>query len=1176
VITGVVAFAMVLLGFPFGVLQAAALTTGSGSVSLTALGTSVTENFNTLATTGPASALPTGWFFDETNTNGNTTYSAGTGSGTAGDTYSFGAAGNTERAFGTLRSNSLTPSVGAAFTNNTGTTITKLDVRYTGEQWRIGVSSRNAADHLDFQYSTTATSIASGSFIGIPALNFISPIVNGTAGALDGNNPLNRTVVSGSITGISVANGATVFIRWLDFDIPSSDDGLAIDDFSITPLVADAPPAVTATSPLAGATGVALNSNISITFSEAVNVTGNWYSISCATSGAHTASVSGGPTAFTLDPTADFAGSESCTVTVVAARVADQDADDPPDNMGGDFVFSFITEVPFTCGDPKTFIHTVQGNGATSPVTGTKVEIEGIVVAAYQGTGGFSGFYLEEADADRDADPATSEGIFVLSTAVTVTPGDRVRVRGNVTEFVTSSGGVSSSLTELNGVTNVLRCSTGNSVTTETITLPVAALSDFERYEGMLVTFPQTLTATDTFTLGRFGEVRLAANGRLYTPTAVVAPGAPANALEQANDLRSFVLDDGNNTQNTDPSAQGYYPTGGLSASNTLRSGYTTTGLTGVFDERFGAYRVQARGPISFDPGTNPRTSGPDPVGGTVKIASANVLNFFNGDGVGGGFPTPRGASTAFELGRQEAKIVSELAAIGADIFGLMEIENDSGPNSAIAELVASLNSALGAGTYSYIDTGVIGTDEIKVALIYKPSAVTPIGPWKILTTAIDTRFIDTKNRPSLAQTFVHNSSARTFTVVVNHLKSKGSACNDVGDKDLGDGQGNCNQTRTAAAAAIVDWLNSDPTGSGSLDFLLIGDMNSYAKEDPITQFISRGYTDLVALYEGPTAYSFIFDGQSGYIDHALASTALLGRVSGVGHWHNNADEPIVLDYNVEFKTADQISSFYSSGPYRASDHDPVVIGLDLHDTTPPIIVAPADRGQATGPGASICGAFIADADLGSASATDNAPGTVTITRSGVPASNIFLRGSTTITYTATDAAGNTAADTQVVTVFDDTPPAITAPANATYHLIGEVPAASPSQATASDNCGAVTVTVTESSNGGVGTPASPLILTRTYTATDTSGNTASASQAITVVVDFDRLCTLVHTFVSNAGIANSLCVKLDAAAAAQARGNVAAHDNQLQAFINDVNAQRGKAIGDGNANTLISLAGGL
>jgi len=1163
-ITGVIACAMVLLGFPLGVQQAAAVATGSGTVSLTAIGTAYTQNFNTLASTSTSSVLPMGWFFEETGSNANATYRAGTGSDNTGDTYSFGAISSSERAFGGLQSGTLVPFIAASFTNNTGATIQSLDVTYVGEQWRLGTSGR--ADRLDFQVSTNATSPLLGTWTDVNALDFNGPVTTGTLGARDGNAAANRTAIAGNVP-VTIPPGGTAWIRWTDFNASGADDGLAIDDFSVTPRT-DAAPGVIATSPLKDATNVPVSSNISLVFSEPVNVTGAWYSIACGTSLGHTATVSGGPTTYTLDPNANFAFSESCTVTVVAANVSDQDTDDPPNQMAANFVFSFTTADPGSCGDPKTAIHSVQGSGLASPIVGTVVDIEGVVVGAYQDVGSFGGFYVEEADADWDADPATSEGIFVFSTMSTVTLGELVRVRGTVAEF--------SNLTEMTSVSKILICATGLSVTAQVVTLPVAALSDFERYEGMLVNFPQDLTATDTFTLGRFGEVRLAANGRLYTPTAVVAPGAPANALADANERRSFVLDDGNNQPNIDPTAQGYYPASGLSASTTLRSGYVAHGLTGVFDERFGAYRVQARGPISFDSSSNSRTTTPDPVGGTVKVASANVLNFFNGDGLGGGFPTPRGADTAFELGRQEAKIVSELAAIGADIYGLMEIENDSGPNSATAELVASLNALVGAGTYSFVDTGTIGTDEIKVALIYKPSAVTPIGGWQIITSLTDPRFIDTKNRPSLAQTFVHNVSARKFTVVVNHLKSKGSACNDVGDPDLGDGQGNCNQTRTNAAAALVDWLATDPTGSGSADFLLIGDMNSYAKEDPITRFITGGYTDLVASYEGSIAYSYVFDGQSGYIDHALASTSLLGRVSGVGHWHNNADEPIVLDYNVEFKTASQITSFYSSGPYRASDHDPVVIGLDLHDTTPPTIVAPADRAQATGPSASICGVFIADADLGSASAFDNAPGTVKVTRSGVPEFNIFPRGTTTITYTATDAAGNTATDTQVVTVFDDTPPTITAPASLTRAATGVTTFVSDADlglVTATDNCGVASVTRSGVPAGNL-FPQGTTILT--YTATDLSGNTAAATQTVTLTPTATSVCATVRSFVSNAGIANSLCVKLDAAAAARARGNVSAHDNQLQAFINDVNAQRGKALTDANANTLIALTGGL
>ena len=155
---------------------------------------------------------------------------------------------------------------------------------------------------------------------------------------------------------------------------------------------------------------------------------------------------------------------------------------------------------------------------------------------------------------------------------------------------------------------------------------------------------------------------------------------------------------------------------------------------------------------------------------------------------------------------------MSALKVIDADIVGLMEIENDATPNSAIEELVAGLNAATAPGTYAFIDAGVVGTDQIRVAMIYKPGRVTPVGSFALLTSAVDPDFIDTLNRPSLAQTFERNATGARLTVVVNHLKSKNASliCDAAGDLDAGDGQGNCNQTRTKAAYTTVDW--SPPT----------------------------------------------------------------------------------------------------------------------------------------------------------------------------------------------------------------------------------------------------------------------------------------------------------------------------------------------------------------------------
>jgi hypothetical protein len=583
----------------------------------------------------------------------------------------------------------------------------------------------------------------------------------------------------------------------------------------------------------------------------------------------------------------------------------------PPDPVGN-------------CGEPATRIHAVQGNGTATPIGGTAVTIEGVVTGDYQGAEPeqFNGYFVQEEVADQDADTQTSEGIFVFSGSGVdnVSAGDVVRVRGTAGEFFQR--------TQLSSVTGIAVCSSGASVPATQVSLPVGDIGDHERHEGMLVQYTQTLTATEVFNLGRFGEVSLSGVGRLYNPTAVAQPGAPAQAVGEQNDRSRIVLDDGVNDQNIDPTL---YPQGGLSATNTLRVGDTLPGITGVLDFAFGAYRLQPVEPVEFT-ATNPRPPAHDAVGGNLEVASFNVLNYFNGDGMGGGFPTSRGADTALELERQEAKIVSAITAIDADVVGLMEIENDGGPNGALAQLVAALNEATAPGTYAGIDTGVIGTDEIAVALIYKPAAATPIGDWEILTSADDPRFDDTKSRPALAQTFRHTGSGQKLTVVVNHLKSKGSGCG-AGDDQPDEGGGNCNGTRTLAAAALADWLATDPTGSGDADFMIIGDLNAYTFETPISTLEDAGYTNLIRAFNGLDAYSYVFMGESGYLDHALATSSLAAQVTGTTIWHINPDEPTVLDYNMEFKSDNHDQTLYDAGPYRASDHDPVIVGVQLDAT---------------------------------------------------------------------------------------------------------------------------------------------------------------------------------------------------------------------------------------------------
>ncbi len=211
--------------------------------SLNQLGVAYTQNFNSLSSTSGTTTNTlaiTGWFLTETggSLRDNELYGVDTGASTTGDTYSYGASSNSDRALGGLRTGTLIPLFGAGFANNTGATITSLTISYTGEQWRLGFAGR--IDRLDFQYSTDATSITTGTWTNFDSLDFTSPNT-ATAGAKDGNNATNRTLLSSTISSLSIAAGATIWIRWQDFDASNADDGLAVDDFSLTPAAVPEP-----------------------------------------------------------------------------------------------------------------------------------------------------------------------------------------------------------------------------------------------------------------------------------------------------------------------------------------------------------------------------------------------------------------------------------------------------------------------------------------------------------------------------------------------------------------------------------------------------------------------------------------------------------------------------------------------------------------------------------------------------------------------------------------------------------------------------------------------------------------------------------------------------------------------------------------------------------------------
>lgn len=682
-----------------------------------------------------------------------------------------------------------------------------------------------------------------------------------------------------------------------------------------------------------------------VAFSENVTVREPWLTVVCSQSGSVTAKTGGGPQRYTVSLGPDLVGDEQCTVTVLADHVTDQDGAPNPPVADHSFTLEFGS-ASASCGALATRIHQIQGNGAAfDPLFGGIQIIEGTVVGDFPG---LAGFYVQEEAGDDDADPATSEGIFVhLGSNYGISPvteGHMVRVTGSVLEYVTGNG--ASSRTQLGGSVNILDC--GESLATVApvnFSLPLDATNALERYEGMRVRLSQPLVIAGYANFTRDNEIVLALplgqHERPYQSTSMVEPGPGAADQALQNSLRRITLDDGRTAQNPDPLR---HPNGSaFNLGNRFRGGDTVTDVVGVVDETNGQYRIQPTQGATHA-ALNPRPAAPEAVEGSLRAATVNLQNYFltldSGlplCGPAGNQPCPGAdADQSSEFQRQRDKLIATLVALDAHVVGLIELENSTGVEP-MQDLVAGLNAKFGDGAYAYIHTGTLGTDVVKVGLLYRPAFVTPVGPASVLSTAA---FVDPtgiggmQNRPALAQTF-RGTRGGVFTTVVTHLKERTSPCGPGNDDTQ---QGNCNATRTLGAAALADWLATDPTGSGDPDFLILGDLHAYDKEAPVdalrtgaddTAGTTDDYVDLVALFQGEPAYSFVDNAQFGYPNYAMATGSLAAQITGATAWHINADEPDVLDYDTSVKQPAQ-DALYEPNAFRSSDQDPLLVGLNL------------------------------------------------------------------------------------------------------------------------------------------------------------------------------------------------------------------------------------------------------
>ena len=556
---------------------------------------------------------------------------------------------------------------------------------------------------------------------------------------------------------------------------------------------------------------------------------------------------------------------------------------------------------------PTHEVGAVQGTTDTTPLAGQQVTVRGVVVADLPR---LSGFYLQ--DGDGDGDPATSDGIFVFSQ-VDVGLGDSVAVTGQASERFGQ--------TQISSREDVEVCVDGgpqNLPARAPLDLPAGA-DQREMLEGMLVTPVDVLTVSEVFDLTSFGELTLSEGGLLVQPTELAEPGPDAEAVRAANTLRRIVLDDGLSSRVSTTTRPYLSPTTPVRVGDELT--FTSPIVLGYGFDQWRLQPADGTAEGTFAP-MNTRPASPDEVGGDVQVGAFNVLNYFltfTG-------PDARGARNAAQLELQAGKIVPAIEALGAEVVALMEIEDtastgySTSADEALADLVGRLNTAAGYDKWSYVplpdELLAVDRDVIRNGIIYQHGEVQAVGD----PVGLVDESVWFNAREPIAQTFAKDGDV--FTVVANHFKSKSPGQPSGDNVDSGDGQGAWNGDRTRQAASLAEFAQQLEADVDA-DVLLMGDFNAYTMEDPILVLDDAGFPDLGVLDLG--RYSYVFDDMSGSLDHALASDALFAKVTDLAHWNINAVESFAYQYYGD-------PALYSPDPYRSSDHDPLVLGIDLDE----------------------------------------------------------------------------------------------------------------------------------------------------------------------------------------------------------------------------------------------------
>ncbi|MGN5000039.1 ExeM/NucH family extracellular endonuclease [Aeromonas sp. 61P] len=679
----------------------------------------------------------------------------------------------------------------------------------------------------------------------------------------------------------------------------------------------------------------------------------------------------------------------------------------------------------FVCpSDPAqlTPIPTIQGTGSASALATQTVTDKNGNVTGKISTGTFNvrgivttlgqsltkGFYL--TDPVGDGNPATSDGIFVYlndkdfaTKYKDIKPGAELCLEAKVEEYY---GGTQlkptfeSSKARLQVTAQGLNVPTSVLLVNEGETLAQA----LNRHEGMRVRLD---SSSDLHLTRNYGfdykvyrnNVELAHKTPLIKPTQLhVANSADAVALATQNSSNRLVVESDNNK--VPDGVLPWFPSWDADQGY-LRIGDQLTGLEGVIVYNKDAFRLVVPSDVTLTAGAllrspeEDRQDAPARLSGSdLRIGSFNVLNYFTShSSIGGALNIlckdqadadnakgcNRGAKSQPEFEKQRTKIVNAITAMDADLLGLMEMENNGfEDNSALHNLVTRLNEQQKDASkhYAYVrlpvtaltDGKFFGGDAIMVAMLYRPALLTPSGDASVIKLP-EQRYTTggvaktAGQRDSLVQTFTLAKSKEPLTLVVNHLKSKGSGCYENGDgkTEPADLQGKCTEFRVSAAKVLGEAVSKLPG-----QVLLVGDFNSYAKEDPIRvltdynpatserkivsashTFIgeqpyeqlgrevtrSYGLIDLNVKFNKEKAISYSYDGELGTLDYALANPALASKVAGVADWHINSFESSLFEYGSQYTG----TLLKSDNPFSASDHDPIIVDLRLEsDATKP------------------------------------------------------------------------------------------------------------------------------------------------------------------------------------------------------------------------------------------------